>query len=252
LAKKGTPCKPCFNAAIGLCPGVCSGAINKTEYRKIVRRIVMLFQGKKSELIQSLERDMKQLAKAERFEEAAQLRGQVFALKHIQDISLIKDEFRNPSASFETMRHMRIEAYDAAHLGGSAMVGVMTVVENGSALKNDYRKFKIKAANSGDDIGALREMLSRRLAHDEWPSPRLIVVDGSTAQLNAAEKTLASFGVRIPVVGVTKDDKHRARAIQGDRGVITGHEHDILLANAEAHRFAIAYHRKLRSAEMGL
>ena len=64
---------------------------------------------------------------------------------------------------------MRIEAYDAAHLGGSAMVGVMTVVENGSALKNDYRKFKIKAANAGDDIGALREMLSRRLTHDEWP-----------------------------------------------------------------------------------
>jgi excinuclease ABC subunit C len=218
----------------------------------------MLFQGKKSELVQSLERDMKRLAKEERFEEATVLRGQVFALKHIQDISLIKDEFRNPSASFETIRHMRIEAYDAAHLGGSAMVGVMTVVENGTVLKNEYRKFKIKTANAGDDIGALREMLSRRLAHDEWPSPRIIVVDGSTAQLNAADKALAEYGIRIPVVGVTKDDKHRARAIQGlstqagDRGVITGHEHDILLANAEAHRFAIAYHRKLRSKEMGL
>jgi excinuclease ABC subunit C len=245
-------CKACFNATIGLCPGVCSGAINKTEYRKIVRRIVMLFQGKKSELIKSLERDMKRLAKAERFEEAAILRGQVFALKHIQDVSLIKEEFRSPSTSLGAIRAMRIEAYDAAHLGGSAMVGVMTVVENGSALKNEYRKFKIKIAKAGDDVGALREMLSRRLAHDEWPLPRLIVVDGSTAQLNAAEKTLASFGVRIPVVGVTKDEKHRARAIQGDRGVITSHEHDILLANAEAHRFAISYHRKLRSTEMGL
>ncbi|HUD02961.1 MAG TPA: GIY-YIG nuclease family protein [Candidatus Paceibacterota bacterium] len=245
-------CKPCFNAAIGLCPGVCSGAINKTEYRKIVRRMVMLFQGKKSELIKSLERDMKRLAKAERFEEAAVLRGQLFALKHIQDVSLIKEEFRSPSASLGAIRGMRIEAYDAAHLGGSAMVGVMTVVENGSVLKNEYRKFKIKSANAGDDIGALREMLSRRLAHDEWPLPRMIVVDGSTAQLNAADKALAEYGIRIPVVSVTKDDKHRARAIQGDRGVITGHEHDILLANAEAHRFAIAYHRKLRSTEMGL
>jgi excinuclease ABC subunit C len=244
--------KACFNAAIGLCPGVCSGAINKTEYRKIVRRIVMLFQGKKSELIKSLERDMKKLAKAERFEEAAKLRSQLFALKHIQDISLIKEEFRSPSTSLGAIRGTRIEAYDAAHLGGSAMVGVMTVVENGTALKNEYRKFKIKAAGAGDDIGALREMLSRRLAHNEWPSPRIIVVDGSAAQLNAADKVLASFGVRIPVVGVTKDDKHRPRAIQGDRGVITGHEHDILLANAEAHRFAIAYHRKLRNKEMGL
>ncbi|MGC9602727.1 MAG: GIY-YIG nuclease family protein [Minisyncoccia bacterium] len=249
--------KACFNAALGLCPGVClpaqagSGAINKTEYRNIVRRIVMLFQGKKSELVKSLERDMKMLAKAERFEEAAKLRGQLFALRHIQDVSLIKEEFRRlPSHSLG--EGGRIEAYDAAHLGGSAMVGVMTVVENGAALKNEYRKFRIKSAKAGDDIGALREMLLRRLAHDEWLLPRLIVVDGGAAQLNAAHKMFAEYGVRIPIVGVTKDDKHRARAIQGDRGVISGHEHDILLANAEAHRFAIAYHRKLRSKEMGL
>ena len=245
-------CKPCFNAALGLCPGVCSGAINKTEYRKIVRRIVMLFQGKKSELKSSLERDMKTLAKAERFEEAAKLRSQLFALQHIQDVSLIKDEYRSPSASLGAIHGTRIEAYDAAHLAGSAMVGVMTVVENGAALKNEYRKFKIKTAKAGDDAGALREILSRRLGHEEWPNPRIIVVDGSVAQINAAQKVLDEYGVRIPVVAVTKDEKHRPRAIQGERALITGREHDILLANAEAHRFAIGYHRKLRSKEMGL
>ncbi|HEY5383433.1 MAG TPA: GIY-YIG nuclease family protein [Candidatus Paceibacterota bacterium] len=252
IEQKNVVCKPCFNAALGLCPGVCSGAISKTEYRKIVRRITMLFQGKKLELIKALERDMKALAKAERFEEAAKLRGQVFALQHIQDVSLIKDEYRTPSTMLGAIRSARIEAYDVAHLGGSASVGVMTVVENGMPLKNEYRKFKIKTAKAGDDTGALREVLSRRLAHEEWQMPRIIVVDGSTAQLNTAHKVLEEYGIRIPVLGVTKDEKHRPRAIKGDRAIVAEHEHDILLANAEAHRFAITYHRKRRSAQMGL
>ena len=242
--------KACFNAGIGLCPGVCSGKCSKTEYRKIVRRIVLLFQGKKVQLVKSLERDMNKLAKEERFEEAAQLRKQLFALKHIQDISLIKDEYKSPAASLGPNR--RIEAYDVAHLGGSAAVGVMTVVENGVPLTNEYRKFILRKTKAGDDAGGLREILSRRLGHEEWPMPRIIVVDGSTAQLNAAHKVLSEYGIKIPLLGVTKDEKHRPRAIQGDRALIAGREHDILLANAEAHRFAITYHRKRRSAQMGL
>jgi excinuclease ABC subunit C len=243
--------KACFNAAIGLCPGVCSGAVNKTEYRKIVRRIVMLFQGKKSELVKSLTRDMKVSAKEERFEEAARLRKQLFALQHIQDVSLIKEEYRAPAGP-GGMRPVRIEAYDVAHLGGSAAVGVMTVVENGTPLKNEYRKFILRKTKAGDDAGGLREILSRRLGHDEWPMPRIIAVDGSVGQMNAAQKVLDEYGIRIPIVGVTKDDKHRAREIKGDRTLIATRERDILLANAEAHRFAIGYHRKRRSAQMGL
>ncbi len=250
IEHKSLTCKACFNAALGLCPGVCSGKITKTEYRKIVRRIVMLFQGKKLELLKSLERDMKKLAKAERFEEAALLHKQMFALRHIQDVSLLKEEYKSPAALFGNNR--RIEAYDVAHLGGSAAVGVMTVVQNGAALKNEYRKFKIKNAKAGDDTGALREILSRRLAHQEWPMPRIIVVDGSTAQMNAAQKVLAEYGIRIPILGVTKDEKHGPRAIKGERAIVAGHENDILLANAEAHRFAITYHRKRRRAQMGL
>ncbi len=239
-------CKACFNASIGLCPGVCSGATSKTEYRKIVRRIVMLFQGKKLQLLKSLERDMKRAAKDEKFEEAARLRTQLFALQHIQDISLIKDEYRMPLGQ-GALHAVRIEAYDVAHLRGSAAVGVMTVVENGSTLKNEYRKFKIKTAKAGDDTGALREILSRRLGHDEWPMPRIIAVDGSTGQMNAAQKVLDEYGIKIPIVGVTKDEKHRAREIKGDRALIANRERDILLANAEAHRFAIGYHRAKRA-----
>ncbi len=113
-------------------------------------------------------------------------------------------------------------------------------------LKNDYRKFILRKTKAGDDAGGLREILSRRLGHDEWPMPRIIAVDGSTAQMNAAQKVLDEYGIKIPVVGVTKDDKHRAREIKGDRQLIANRERDILLANAEAHRFAIGYHRAKR------
>jgi excinuclease ABC subunit C len=80
--------------------------------------------------------------------------------------------------------------------------------------------------------------------------PRIIAVDGSTAQINAAEKVLAGYGVGIPVVGVVKDEKHRPRDILGRRELIKGRERDILLANAEAHRFAIGYHRKTSRREL--
>lgn len=247
-------CKPgagkrCFNAQLGLCPGVCSGEITSKEYRRNVRHIVLLFEGKKQQLLKAINKEMRAAAAQEEFEQAKELQRQLYALQHIQDISLIKDEYRFLETKSLTMR---IEAYDVAHLRGSAAVGVMTVVEDGEASKSQYRKFKIKSAKPGDDSGALKEILSRRLGHDEWPLPRLIVVDGSTAQINAARTVLAEYGMGIPVVGVVKDEKHRPRNISGDRELIKERERDILLANAEAHRFAIGYHRKRSRKELTL
>lgn len=249
-----TRCAPnsgrrCFDAQIGLCPGVCSGEVGKAEYRRTVRHVALLFQGRKKQLVKTMEREMKAAAKEERFEEASRLREQLFGLTHIQDVSLIKDEYRlHGSAGAGT----RIEAYDIAHLAGGYPVGVMTVVEGGMANKMEYRKFRIRNAKGGDDPGSLQEVLSRRLGHDEWPYPKVIVVDGHKAQMNAAQKVLDQYGIRIPVVGVVKDEKHRPRGISGDRDVIKDKERDILLANAEAHRFAITYHRKRSRKSLGV
>src|SRR3990167_1374707 len=241
--------RPCFSAQIGLCPGVCSGTVTKQEYRRNIRHIVLLFEGKKKQLIKALNKEMRAAAGAEEFEQAKELQRQMYALQHIQDVSLIKDEFKTRTSVSIVYR---IEAYDIAHLRGSAVVGVMTVVDDGVAEKGQYRKFKIKSAKAGDDPGALKEVLSRRLGHDEWPLPRLIVVDGSTAQVNAAQSVLAEYGMAIPVVGVVKDEKHRPRNIVGDRELIKNKERDILLANNEAHRFAIGYHRKTSRKEFTL
>lgn len=228
-----------FNRQIGLYPDQQS----KAEYQKTIRHIRLFFEGKKHQLIAELEKEMMELAKAERFEEAAIVKKRIFALQHIQDIALIKDDSR----VYRDDRRVRIEAYDIAHLQGNSMVGVMTVVESGIATPQEYRKFKIQSVTQANDTAALKEVLDRRLAHPEWPYPQVIVVDGGTAQKNAAELILRKHAMVIPVVAVVKDEKHKPQRLIGQQSLLGQHQTSILLANAESHRFAIQYHRHKRN-----
>lgn len=236
--------KPCFNAQIGLCPGVCDGRITKVEYGRMINHIRLFFEGKKSALLRQLRREMEVYVKAEEFEEAEDVKRQLFALTHIQDVTLLKREIRDLSRARGVFR---IEAYDVAHIGGTYTTGVMVVVEEGEVKKSDYRKFRIHGAAAGNDTAALREMLDRRFMHTEWRLPNMVVVDGGKAQLHAAEIVLQDFGYRISVVSVVKNEYHKPREILGEKGFVHEHERAILLGNGEAHRFAIGYHRKLRS-----
>lgn len=236
-------CKPCFNRQIGLCPGVCTGEISKEEYAKTIRNICELFSGNFKGLKRRLASQMKAAAEGERFEEAAHVRRQIGALTHIRDVSLIKADAISSGGG------ARIEAFDVAHTGGAETVAVMTVVHSGEAIKDAYRKFKIRTARN-NDVAALKEALERRLNHPEWPLPRVFVVDGAAAQLNAARKVLHQKGVEIPLVGVVKNEFHKPERLIGDRRAIEAFEKDILLGNAEAHRFAITWHRKRRRKAM--
>ncbi len=224
--------KVCFYNQIGLCPGVCSGSISKREYGQIIRNIRLFFAGKKPALIQKLERKMRKCAKSFQFEEAGKLRDQIFSLKHINDVALIKRDI--PEI------HCRIEAYDISHTSGEATVGVMTVILDGKPSKGEYRMFRVREKSKGDDIRALSELLFRRFRHAEWPAPDLIVVDGGEPQVKAA------LAYKVPVVGVVKDKKHRPVRLVGARRFARPYARAVLLANSEAHRFAIAYHRKIR------
>ena len=242
--------KPCFNAQIGLCPGVCSGDINKKDYRKLIKHLELFFEGKKDKVVKSLEKEMKALAKEEKFEEADKVKKKIFALEHIQDVALIKQDL-DPSPKHLTPS-FRIEAYDIAHLSGKDVVGVMVVVEDGEYNKSQYRKFKI-IEDKNDDTRNLREMLVRRFNHPDWAKPNLIVIDGGLGQINMARKVLKEINLNIDVVSVVKDDKHKAREIMGLKEINLNSnneskslERNILLANLEAHRFAINYHRRLR------
>ncbi|MCR4279738.1 MAG: UvrB/UvrC motif-containing protein [Candidatus Zambryskibacteria bacterium] len=265
--------KPCFNAQIGLCPGPCGGWISKEDYKKIIKNFVLFFEGKKGMLIKSLENEMKLLAKQQKFEEAERVKRQLFSLDHIQDIALIKRDIE--SQQNKDGGAFRIEAYDIAHISGTNVVGVMTVVEDGEVNKSQYRKFKIKTDNppshtratpkaptrreatvwqGNDDVGNLKHVLSRRLDHPEWRLPDLIVIDGGIGQLNAARAVIEERNLNIKTVAVVKDQRHKAKEILGFKGPTLSTDSQgrtldraILLANSEAHRFAINYHRLLRS-----
>jgi excinuclease ABC subunit C len=231
-----------FNKQIGLYPT----ENNTSEYNKTIRYVRLFFEGKKQTIIKELTKDMMEHAKAEQFEQASTLKKKIFALQHIQDVALIKNESR----TYADERNARIEAYDVAHLAGSDMVGVMTVVESGEKKPYDYRTFKIKTIIGTNDTGALTEVLSRRLRHPEWKLPHVIVVDGSSAQKNAAERVLKRLELVIPVVAVVKDERHKPIRLIASKKLLTQFQDDILLANAESHRFALGFHTKLRGKRM--
>ena len=190
---------------------------------------------------------MKMFAGKHEFEEAEKIKRKIFALGHIQDVALLKHDLEASTRNLEA--NFRIEAYDTAHISGTHTVGVMTVVENSELNKNQYRKFKIQL-DGNDDIANLKEILTRRFAHLEWKFPNLIVVDGGRGQINVTKEVLRKAGLDINVVSVVKDDKHKAREILGN-GQSRALTKSILLANLEAHRFAIQYHRKLRGKGFG-
>ena len=233
--------RPCFNRQIGLCPGVCTGEITKQEYAKVIRNIKLFFSGKKSVILRNLKRDMKIAASRREFERAGEIKKTIFALEHIQDISLLKtDNYKLSTDNF------RIEAYDIAHISGTDVVGAMVVVENGVPKKSDYRKFKIKGGFGNNDVASLREVIERRLNHSDWLLPSLFVADGGVAQKSVIEQALKAKNLSIPVVAVTKNNRHRPEKILSDEPFVQSHERDILLANSEAHRFALKFHRARR------
>ncbi len=180
---------------------------------------------------------MKHYADLLEFEKAAALKRVLAGLYHIQDVALIKPD-KNETAPGE--QGFRIEAYDVAHLSGKHMNGVMVVMESSRIMKGEYRLFTVRGFTASNDPGALREIITRRLKHAEWRMPDVVVVDGNNVQLDVARSL---FPKGIPVVAVTKDECHKARDILGEESLVTKYRNDILLANAEAHRFAIRHLR---------
>lgn len=159
---------------------------------------------------------------------------------------------------------VRMEAYDISNTSGFASVGSMVVYEKGKPKRNDYRKFKIKSVSGPDDYASMEEVLTRRFSHGmeemeegkEMGSftafPDLILMDGGKGQVNIALSVLEKLKLHIPVCGMVKDDNHRTRGLYYNNEEIPidrGSEGFKLITRIqdEAHRFAIEFHRKLRS-----
>ncbi|MFA6601931.1 MAG: GIY-YIG nuclease family protein [Candidatus Paceibacterota bacterium] len=236
--KANDPRHEAFYRAIGQSPEKENG-LARERYLETIKHLILFFEGKKGKLRIELEEEMNDLANEMRFEEAEARKRLIYALDHINDISLIKRERGQAPSGF------RIEAYDIAHLSGTNVVGVMTVFVNGEPAKDQYRKFKIKV-EANNDLAGLAEVLFRRLNHPEWNYPDLIVVDGNKLQLETAENVLKARRINLPIVALTKDAHHKASAIIGHADFAQKFKNEIIAVNAEAHRFAIGYHRQRR------
>ena len=160
----------------------------------------------------------------------------------------------------------RVESYDISNISGFESVGSMVVYEKGKPKRNDYRKFKIKSVQGPDDYASMQEVLTRRFRRgieeqkdkeeDEFSGfsqfPDLILMDGGKGQVHVAEQVLADLGLTIPVCGMVKDDNHRTRGLYyQDHEIPISHTSEgfklITRIQDEVHRFAIEYHRLLRS-----
>lgn len=266
--------KGCLDFQLGLCPGPYAGAISREEYRKNIRAISLILQGKKKRLLSSLEKEMILAAKGEEFEKAANLRNQIFALQHIRDVALMSKEFEDDESRIKKQesRTFRIEAYDISNISGTSAVGSMVVFENGNPDKNQYRKFKIKTVEGSNDVGMMHEVLLRRFKND-WPMPDLVLLDGGQGHVNMADQLLhKELGLAVDIVGVAKgptrknqelrimnydqnskfmihdskirkDEKNKIEAIND----VLEDKFLLKFIMDEAHRFAITYHRKVRA-----
>ncbi|MDO8601358.1 MAG: UvrB/UvrC motif-containing protein [bacterium] len=227
------PQKLCPWCHLNLCPGPNP---DKKEYQKNIKNLISVLEGKRKSVLNNLKREMAETSKKESFERAGRIRDQIIVLEKI-------------SANARVLwPQKRIEAYDVSHIQGQDATGSMVTFIDGRPDKSLYRKFKIKIAGKPNDTAMIKEILSRRLKHSEWPLPDMVLIDGGRPQFNAA-KSVVKNRIKVMAIAKKKNDLY-----------IEGRQKPILLKTMpretfnlilqlrdEAHRFAISYHKKLRA-----
>jgi len=281
---------PCLWYQLKRCPAPCLLKTNlgkqlgkilitdlKKECQKNVKNLIKILEGKKSQVLKRLKREMKKASSGRNFEGAGKIRDQIAAfekiISHARPALSFFDEERKQEDWFERAgqkllqkilktksplsaqrRISRIEAYDISNIQGKLATGSLVTFINGQPDKNFYRKFKIKISGKPNDIIMIKECLIRRLKHREWPLPDLILIDGGRAQLNAARQCLDLRFKEIRVTALAK--KRNELYVEEKKKPIALKSLPLELSNLilhirdEAHRFALTYHRKLREIDL--
>lgn len=279
------PKRACLYYRINKCPGMCEGHISEQEYNHIIGQISSFLEGRKKKVMEDIKKKLRKLKKqkentddkdkVEQLDEQidhykATLNNINRVLEHTNILSLI-DKYANDVVELAKLLQLpripkRIEGYDISSIFGSQAVGSMVVFHKGEPNKEQYRKFKIQAGNGEKgDTQMLEEMLDRRLSklsgsgnNNKWPEPDLIIIDGGKQQLNTASRVLKRYSLNIPVISISKGSGMRSsqapdKIFFPDKStplqlpLNSPALHVIKRVRDEAHRFAIEYHRKLRS-----
>jgi excinuclease ABC subunit C len=263
----------CLYNHLGLCP--CPEVTKPKDYKKRnIKYIIRFLKGKNRKIIEDLEKERDLFSKNEEFEKASEIQEKISAIKLISNSqNAIFDYETNPNlasdskkkeidellrilnpAGYKLNKLHRIECFDISNMSGFNQVASMIVFINGVEQKSEYRKFKIKELKPGkqNDVSAMNETLTRRFNHLEWEFPDLIVVDGGKAQVGSALAVLKTKNIRIPVIGLAKKEE---KIVTEDFKLISLRYDSLALLllrriRDEAHRFAVSYHKKLRSKSL--
>lgn len=265
------PKKICLFNHLGLCPcpPVFDSPQLRKSYRKNVYSIVRILNGKIKNVLSDLRKERDEKSKEENFEKAGELQRKIDSLTLIttpfhspfeyeSNPNLLSDlrknellDLKNSLGKFGVNIEIpkRIECFDVSNISGKHATGSMIVFIDGEKESSNYRKFRIINAGQPNDTLMMNEIISRRLNHSEWESPDLIIVDGGKGQISAALRALKEKGKNIPVIGLAKREE---TIVTSDFKKVNLPKDSLTLnflvrIRDEAHRFAISYHRRLRS-----
>lgn len=259
--------RPCLLHSIRQCTAPCNFRVSREDYRKQVRKLILVLEGKKGKLIREMEAQMRQASSALEFEKAARVRDEIAALRKLElrgDVG--KDDQpevfpldpKRGLAGLKKVLGLRqpprlIEGVDIAHLGGQDTVASLVAFMDGLPFKAGYRRFKVRSVEGVDDFAALREVITRRfkrLRDDDTAFPDLVLIDGGKGQLNAALDAFRVLGGEPPtMIALAKQHEEIYRPGEPDPLRLGRHSAALRLlqyVRDEAHRFAQHYHHILR------
>jgi excinuclease ABC subunit C len=263
--------RPCILHSIRQCTAPCNFRVTREEYRRQIRALRLVLEGKKAKLIAEMERAMQEASAATQFERAARIRDDLEALKNLGKRGDVDKNVQPHVFYIEPRKGMAglrkicgmsrmprtIEGVDIAHLGGSDMVASLVTFIDGLPFKPGYRRFRIKSVQGIDDFASIREVVARRfrrLAREEEIFPDILLIDGGKGQLNAAQEAFRVLGLEPPcLLSLAKQEEELYRPGEGEPLRLSRHAAALRLlqyVRDEAHRFAQHYHHILRRKKL--
>jgi excinuclease ABC subunit C len=259
--------RPCILHSIHQCTAPCNFRVSREEYRKQIRALRLVLEGKKQRLITELEKEMKEASSALLFEKAARLRDDIHALRTLGQRGDVDRDMQPEVFGLEPRKGSiglrkilglakvprTIEGIDIAHLGGQETVASLVTFIDGLPFKPGYRRFRIRSVEGVDDFASIREVVTRRfrrLRREEEVFPEILLIDGGKGQLNAGLDVFRMMGIEPPcLISLAKREEEIYRPGDAEPLRLSRHSAALRLlqyVRDEAHRFAQHYHHLLR------
>jgi excinuclease ABC subunit C len=259
--------RPCLLHSIHRCTAPCNFRVSRDDYRRQVKKLVFVLEGKKDKLLARMEREMLVASEALNFEKAKRIRDEITALQKLElrgdvDKDVQPEVFPiDPKKGLVGLRKIlgmektprTIEGMDIAHLSGQDTVASLVSFLDGLPFKPGYRRFKIRSVQGIDDFASMREVVSRRfrrLKDEDEVFPDILLIDGGKGQLNAARDAFQSLGITPPwLISLAKQEEEIFQPGESESIKLSRHSAALRLlqyVRDEAHRFAQHYHHMLR------